>query len=70
MCMAIQLYTQLGQSVLYALVGYEDGTVAVWDVSAGSLVTSVQLHAEPVMAVAVAADGSGTCIRNTNHVLC
>lgn len=59
MCMAVQLYTQSEQSVLYALVGYEDGTVAVWDVIAGRFVKSSQLHAEPVMAVAVADDGSG-----------
>ena len=69
MCMAVQLYTQLEQTVLHALVGYEDGIVAVWDVSAGSLVTSAQLHAEPVMAVAVAADGSGTLIQNTDMFL-
>ena len=53
------MYTQKEQSVLHALVGYEDGTVAVWDVTAGRLVKSSQLHAEPVMALAVTADGSG-----------
>lgn len=59
MCMAVQLYMQSGQKALHALVGYEDGTVAVWDVAAGNLLASKQLHAEPVMALAVAADGSG-----------
>lgn len=59
MCMAVQLYMQSGQHTLHALVGYEDGTIAVWDVAAGSLLASKQLHAEPVMAAAVAADGSG-----------
>lgn len=59
MCMAVQLYMQSEQNALHALVGYEDGTVAVWDVAASSLLASKQLHTEPVMAVAVAADGSG-----------
>lgn len=59
MCMAVQLYMQSGQKALHALVGYENGTVAVWDVAAGNLLASKQLHAEPVMALAVAADGSG-----------
>ncbi|KAL3137617.1 hypothetical protein ABBQ38_004894 [Trebouxia sp. C0009 RCD-2024] len=71
MCMAVQLYTQSEQSVLYALVGYEDGTVAVWDVIAGRFVKSSQLHAEPVMAVAVADDGSGgICAAADNKVQC
>ena len=59
MCMAVQLYMQSRQDILHALVGYEDGTAAVWDVAAGKMVASKQLHAEPVMAVAVTADGSG-----------
>ena len=59
MCMAVKLYMQSGQNALHALVGYEDGTVAVWGVAAGNLLASKQLHAEPVMALAVAADGSG-----------
>lgn len=58
MCMAVQLYVESRQDTLHALVGYEDGTVAVWDVAAGHILASKQLHAEPVMAVAVA-DGSG-----------
>ncbi|KAL3150822.1 hypothetical protein ABBQ32_000580 [Trebouxia sp. C0010 RCD-2024] len=71
MCMAVQLYTQKEQSVLHALVGYEDGTVAVWDVTAGRLVKSSQLHAEPVMALAVTADGSGgICAAADNKVQC
>lgn len=58
MCMAVQLYMQPRQDTLHALVGYEDGAVAVWDIAAGNLLASKQLHAEPAMAVAVAADGS------------
>lgn len=57
--MAVQLYMQSGQNALHALVGYEDGTIAVWDVAASNLLASKQLHAEPVMALAVAADGPG-----------
>lgn len=71
MCMAVQLYMQSGQHTLHALVGYEDGTIAVWDVAAGSLLASKQLHAEPVMAAAVAADGSGgICAAADNKVQC
>lgn len=66
--MAVQLYTQSEQSVHYALVGYEDGTVAVWNTSAGSLVASKQLHAEPVMALAVASNGSGMLLEHNDLV--
>ncbi len=60
MCMAVQLFDQPARHhSLYALVGYEDGEVAVWDVLQGSLLISKHLHDEPVMAVAVDATGQG-----------
>ena len=59
MCMAVQLFDQTAQHTLYALIGYEDGEVAVWDVFQGHLLISKHLHDEPVMAVAVDATGKG-----------
>jgi hypothetical protein len=59
MCMAVQLFNQTARHTLYALVGYEDGEVAVWDVLQGNLLISKHLHDEPVMAVAVDATGQG-----------
>ncbi len=59
MCMAVQLFNQPARHTLYALVGYEDGEVAVWDVFQGDLLISKHLHDEPVMAVAVDATGEG-----------
>ena len=59
MCMAVQLFNQTARHTLYALVGYEDGEVAVWDVFQGHLLISKHLHDEPVMAVAVDATGKG-----------
>lgn len=62
MCMAVQLFNQTARHTLYALVGYEDGEVAVWDVLQGNLLISKHLHDEPVMAVAVDATGKGVTI--------
>ena len=59
MCMAVQLYTQSSKPGLHALVGYEDGTAAVWDASNGKMLASKRLHVEPIMAAAVTPDGSG-----------
>ena len=60
--MAVQLYTQSSNHGLHALVGYEDGTVVVWDALKGTLLARERLHDEPVMAVAVTADGSGNLL--------
>ncbi|KAA6423125.1 MAG: guanine nucleotide-binding subunit beta 1 protein [Trebouxia sp. A1-2] len=59
MCMAVQLFSQTAQHTLYALIGYEDGDVAVWDVFQSNLLISKKLHDEPVMALAVDATGKG-----------
>ncbi len=59
MCMAVHLYRQTSSPSLYALVGYEDGEVALWDVFLGSLLASRHMHDEPVMAVAVDSNGTG-----------
>ncbi|KAL0053659.1 hypothetical protein WJX82_009020 [Trebouxia sp. C0006] len=71
MCMAVQLFNQTARHTLYALVGYEDGEVAVWDVLQGNLLISKHLHDEPVMAVAVDATGQGgICAAADNKVHC
>lgn len=65
MCMAVQLFKQPTQSTLYALVGYEDGEITVWDIFQSRMLASKHLHDEPVMAVAV--DVTGTGISNKLH---
>ncbi|DBA91574.1 TPA: Guanine nucleotide binding protein (G protein), beta polypeptide 1-like, variant 7 [Trebouxia sp. C0004] len=71
MCMAVQLFNQPARHTLYALVGYEDGEVAVWDVFQGNLLISKHLHDEPVMAVAIDATGEGgICAAADNKVHC
>eukprot|EP00873_Tetraselmis_striata_P037520 jgi/Tetstr1/457784/TSEL_044329.t1 len=64
MCMALALFAAPGGSLLL-LVGYEDGTVALWDCGdpGQPLAVLPRLHAEPVMSVAVDALGEGavTC---------
>lgn len=60
MCMALQLFREPGSQMIYAAVGYEDGTVAVWDASCPeSPMMSCRLHSEPVMALAVYPSGEG-----------
>ena len=76
MCMAVQLFSapagvrtyrrmreRAGSPeapALHAAVGYEDGSVAVWDVSQPQApIMSMQLHTEPVMALAIEAAGTG-----------
>lgn len=59
MCMAVQLYTPPDSNKLHALVGYEDGELAVWNVCDGQLLASRHTHDEPIMALAVDAAGSG-----------
>ncbi|DBA93362.1 TPA: hypothetical protein ACH3X2_003637 [Trebouxia sp. C0005] len=71
MCMAVQLFSQTAQHTLYALIGYEDGDVAVWDVFQSNLLISKKLHDEPVMALAVDATGKGgICAAADNKVHC
>ena len=62
MCMAVQLYKASQEHSLHALVGYEDGTAAVWRVADATILASKRFHDEPIMAVAVAADGSSECL--------
>lgn len=59
MCMAVQLYKPQDSQSLYALMGYEDGEVAVWDVFQTRMLGSKHVHDEPVMAVYVDAAGTG-----------
>ena len=61
MCMAVALFRQPGRAALYAAVGYEDGTLSVWDTThPEQALMSVRLHAEPIMTVAIDAQGTGT----------
>ena len=60
--MAVQLYTAAGSRQLHALVGYEDGEVAVWNVHSGQILASKHFHKEPVMAVAVDAGSTGVVL--------
>lgn len=71
MCMAVQLYKPQDSQSLYALVGYEDGEVAVWDVFQTRMLGSKHVHDEPVMAVYVDAAGTGgICAAADNKVHC
>lgn len=45
---------------LHAAVGYEDGSIAVWDVALpSSPIMACRLHSEPVMALAIDPAGTG-----------
>lgn len=58
MCMALHLCTH--QGALHLLVGYEDGTVALWDCHRPQTPLAMQrLHSEPVMGLCLTSDGSG-----------
>ena len=47
-------------AALHAAVGYEDGTVAVWDITRPQApLFSARLHSEPVMALSIDAAGTG-----------
>ena len=73
MCMAVQLFSEpavegdqqrMQKHVevrnLHAAVGYEDGSVAVWDTAQPHApVMSMRLHSEPVMALAIDSAGTG-----------
>lgn len=61
MCMAVALFRQQGQHALYTAVGYEDGTLAIWDAAKPEhALMSARLHSEPIMTVAIDAQGTGT----------
>ena len=59
MCMALQfLRIPDGDACHYLMAGYEDGTLALWDVAAKSRPKAVQkLHGEPIMALATHGQG-------------
>ena len=60
MCMAAAFFRQPGGDDLYLAVGYEDGTLSVWDVAQpDQAMMSARLHAEPIMALAIDALGGG-----------
>ncbi len=61
MSMAVALFRQPEQDALYAAVGYEDGTLAVWDTAhPDQALMSARLHKEVIMTVAVDAQATGT----------
>ena len=54
---------------LHAAVGYEDGSLAVWDVAQpDNPIMSCRLHSEAVMALAV--DSAGTGAAPISHCIC
>ncbi|KAF6259103.1 WD40-repeat-containing domain protein [Scenedesmus sp. NREL 46B-D3] len=56
LCMAVALVQPQG-STLHAVAGYEDGSVALWDVRRPNQpLASAKLHSEAIMCVAVAPD--------------
>jgi hypothetical protein len=60
MCMAVALFRPPGQDALHAAVGYEDGTLALWDTASPKhALMSTRLHSEPIMALAIDAKGTG-----------
>jgi len=70
MCMAVALFGQPGQDALYAAVGYEDGTLAVWDTAhPDQALMSTRLHKEVIMTVAVDAQATGTLSRHPPCVI-
>lgn len=60
MCMTVALFRPPGQDPLHAAVGYEDGTLALWDTASPEhALMSTRLHSEPLMALAINAQGTG-----------
>ncbi len=57
--MALQFYEPIGEAACHHLLaGYEDGTLALWDVADRSQPKEVQkLHGEPIMALATQGQG-------------
>mmetsp|Transcript_37429 Transcript_37429/g.67032 ORF Transcript_37429/g.67032 Transcript_37429/m.67032 type:complete len:275 (-) Transcript_37429:244-1068(-) len=64
MCMALHLFRPVANAP-HLIIGYEDGTVALWDCAQPTepVALIVRAHSEPVMSVAVdsAAEGAVTC---------
>ena len=60
MCMAVAMFRQPGSDALYVAVGYEDGTLTIWDVACPQhAIIIARLHSEPIMTVAIDAHGKG-----------
>ena len=60
MCMSMQLFQRPPDAALYLAVGYEAGHVAVWNTQAPAAPLAVaRLHEEPVLGLAIDANGTG-----------
>ena len=60
MCMAVAMFRQPGLDALYVAVGYEDGTLTIWDAACPQhAIMSARLHSEPIMTFAIDAHGKG-----------
>ncbi|GER55072.1 transducin/WD40 repeat-like superfamily protein [Striga asiatica] len=54
MCMAVQAFSPLGNNNANIVSGYEDGSMALWDVrNTGRALTFVKFHTEPIMSLCV-----------------
>ena len=71
MCMAVALFRQPGHHALYTAVGYEDGTLSVWDTAhPDQAIMSARLHTEPIMALAIEPQGTGISQQQPGVVIC
>ncbi|XP_065055115.1 guanine nucleotide-binding protein subunit beta-like protein 1 isoform X2 [Rhopilema esculentum] len=69
MVMQAKLFKEKRRDILLALIGYENGSVALWNASSGDILTDLKVHNDAVMCLDVDSDFSKVAVGSVDNRL-